>query len=127
MADGSIPFKPVVIFHGKRTIAKRENYDERVEVHFNETAYNNEELFHNWLRNTFEPYVVGIIEAGETKLIVMDSASFHKTSSFHSHIRNPHNDRAYSPGPYKFGATPGYSCQRALQTIPPRRSRYLRM
>jgi hypothetical protein len=79
MADGSTPFKPVVIFYGKGTIAKRENYNERVEIHFNETAYNNKELFHSWLRDTFEPYIAGIIEAGETSLIVMDAASFHKT------------------------------------------------
>jgi hypothetical protein len=46
MADGSTPFKPVIIFHSKGTVATRENYDERVEVHFNETAYNNEKLFH---------------------------------------------------------------------------------
>jgi hypothetical protein len=47
MADGSTPFKPVVIFYGKGTVAKRENYNERVEVHFNETAYNNKELFYS--------------------------------------------------------------------------------
>jgi hypothetical protein len=35
MADGSTPFKPVIFFHGKGTLAKREHYDERVEVHFN--------------------------------------------------------------------------------------------
>jgi hypothetical protein len=87
MADGSTPFKPVVIFHGKGTVAKRENYDERVEVYFNETAYNNEELFHSWLRDTLEPYVAGTIEAGETSLIVMDAASFHKTEGILGFIR----------------------------------------
>jgi hypothetical protein len=48
MADGSTSFKPVVIFHGKGTIAKRESYDERVEIHFNKTVYNNEELSYSW-------------------------------------------------------------------------------
>jgi hypothetical protein len=87
MADGSTPFKPMVIFHGKGTIAKRENYDEKVEVHFNEIAYNNEELFYSRLRDTFEPYVAGIIGAGETSLIVMDAASFHKTEGILTFIR----------------------------------------
>jgi hypothetical protein len=45
MADGSTPFKPVIIFHSKRTVAKRENYDAKIQVEFNETAYNNEGLF----------------------------------------------------------------------------------
>jgi hypothetical protein len=43
--DGIPCFKPVIIFYGKGTMASRENYDPRVDVHFNETAYNNEELF----------------------------------------------------------------------------------
>jgi hypothetical protein len=33
------------------------------------------------LRNTFEPYVAWIIKAGETSLIVIDAASFHKTEA----------------------------------------------
>jgi hypothetical protein len=87
MADGSTPFKPVVIFHGKGTVSKRENYDKTVEINFNETAYNNEGLFHSWLRDTFEPYVAGVIKAGKTSLIVMDSASFHKTEGILTFIR----------------------------------------
>jgi hypothetical protein len=47
MADGSTPFKFVIIFHGKGTMAKFEHYNERVEIHFNETAYNNKELFYS--------------------------------------------------------------------------------
>jgi hypothetical protein len=53
MADGSTPFKPVVIFYGKRTVAKKEKYDNRVDMHFNNTAYNNKNLFHTWLRNIY--------------------------------------------------------------------------
>jgi hypothetical protein len=88
MADGSTPSKPVIIFHGKGTVAKREHYDERVEVHFNEIVYNNEELFCSWLRDIFELYVAEIAEAGETSLIVMDAASFHKTEAILDFIRN---------------------------------------
>jgi hypothetical protein len=52
MADGSTPFKPVFIFQGKETVAKREHYDDRVDVHFNETAYN-KNLFRKWLKHTY--------------------------------------------------------------------------
>jgi hypothetical protein len=45
MANGDTSFKPVVIFHGKGTVASWENYDPQVNVYFNEIAYNNEELF----------------------------------------------------------------------------------
>jgi hypothetical protein len=72
MADGSTPFKPVITFHGKETVAKRGHYDDRVEVHFNETAYNNEGLFHHWLRNTYQPYVTRTACGLEQSLIVMD-------------------------------------------------------
>jgi hypothetical protein len=88
MADGSTLFKPVIIFYGKETVAKREHYDERVEVHFNEIAYNNEELFYNWLKDNFEPYVAETAKAGETSLIVMDAALFHKTEAILDFIRN---------------------------------------
>jgi hypothetical protein len=47
----------------------------------------NEKLFCKWLRDTFEPYVTGIIKAGETSLIVMDAASFHKTEGILTFIR----------------------------------------
>jgi hypothetical protein len=46
MADSSTSFKPMVIFYGKRIVANWENYNDRVDVHFNDTTYNNEELFH---------------------------------------------------------------------------------
>jgi hypothetical protein len=88
MADGSTSFKPVIIFHGKETVAKRERYNEKVEVHFNKTAYNNKELFYNWLKNNFEPYIAETAEADETSLIVMNAASFHKTEAILDFIRN---------------------------------------
>jgi hypothetical protein len=53
MADGSIPFEPMVIFYGKMTVAKREKYEDRVDIRFNEIVYNNEELFYTWLRDIY--------------------------------------------------------------------------
>jgi transposase len=74
MANGDTPFKPVVIFHGKGTVASRENYNPRVDVHFNETAYNNEKLFSQWLKDVYIPYA-----DGDNNMMVMDVATFHKT------------------------------------------------
>jgi hypothetical protein len=87
MADGSTPFKPVIIFHGKGTVASKENYDNRVDVHFNDTAYNNEELFHTWLSDIYQPYVAQHAQGNEESLIVMDAASFHKTETILDFIR----------------------------------------
>jgi hypothetical protein len=88
MVDGSTLFKLVIIFYGKGTVAKREHYNERVEVHFNEIAYNNEELFYSWLKDNFELYIAEIAKAGETSLVIMDAVSFHKTEVILDFIRN---------------------------------------
>jgi hypothetical protein len=88
MANGSTSFKPVIIFYGKGTVATRENYDERVEVYFNETAYNNEKLFHAWLRDIYQPYVTQQAYNNEESLIVMNAALFHKTENILDFIRN---------------------------------------
>jgi hypothetical protein len=86
MADGSTPFKPVIIFHGKGTVARREHYDDRVDVHFNETAYNNEDLFRTWLQNIYQLYVTQQACGIEESLIVMDAAAFHKTEAIRTFI-----------------------------------------
>jgi hypothetical protein len=88
MADDSTPFKPVLIFHGKRTVAKKEKYDDRVDVHFNDTAYNNKDLFHKWLRKVYQPYVAQHTDGNKESLIVMDAAAFYKTETILNFIRN---------------------------------------
>jgi hypothetical protein len=88
MADGSTPFKPVLIFYGKGTVAKKEKYDDRVDVHFNDTAYNNEDLFHKWLRDIYQPYVAQHADGNEESLIVMDAAAFYKKEIILNFIRN---------------------------------------
>jgi hypothetical protein len=87
MADGSTPFKPAIIFHGKGAVARREHYDDRVDLHFNETAYNNEDLFHTWLQNIYQPYVTQQACGIEESLIVMDAAAFHKTEAIRIFIK----------------------------------------
>jgi hypothetical protein len=81
MANGDTPFKPTVIFHGRGTVLKREKpyYDPRVEVHFNPTAYHNEEMFLRWLENVYQPYIANHASGKEGSLVVMDAAAFHKT------------------------------------------------
>jgi hypothetical protein len=64
----------VVIFHNKGTVVNRENYNPRVDVHFNETAYNNEKLFSQWLKDVYIPYA-----DGDNNIMVIDVATFHKT------------------------------------------------
>jgi hypothetical protein len=101
MADGNTPFKPVVIFHGKGTVASKENYDDRVDVHFNEIAYNNEDLFHTWLCDIYQPYVAQHARGNEESLIIMDAASFHKTEIILDFVRQaepPMTTALISPG-----------------------------
>jgi hypothetical protein len=78
MANGDTSFRPVVIFHGKRIIASQENYDPRVNVYFNEIAYNNEELFSQWLKDVYISYIEEEAKAYEESMLVMNVATFHK-------------------------------------------------
>jgi hypothetical protein len=87
IADGSTPFKPVVIFYSKGTVASKENYDNRVNVHFNETAYNNKDMFYIWLCDIYQPYVARHARCNEKSLIVMNAASFHKTETILDFVR----------------------------------------
>jgi hypothetical protein len=62
MANGDTTFKPVIIFHGQGTVLAKEQpyYDPRVEVHFNPTAYHNEEIFLKWLKHVYQPCHGGV-------------------------------------------------------------------
>jgi hypothetical protein len=81
MANGNTPFKPVLIFHGQRTIItkKQPHYDPRVDVYFNPTTYHNKEMFLEWLKDTYQPYIASQAGEGEESMVVMDAAAFHKT------------------------------------------------
>jgi hypothetical protein len=87
MADGNTSFKPVLIFHGKETVTKRKHYDDRVDMHFNKTAYNNENLFREWLKHIYQPWIARNACDGEKSLIIMDAAVFHKTEAILDFIR----------------------------------------
>jgi hypothetical protein len=82
IANGNTPFKPVIIFHGQRTVLAKEQpyYDPRVEVHFNPTVYHNEEMFLKWLKDVYQPYIADNANADGKKenLVIMDAAAFHK-------------------------------------------------
>jgi hypothetical protein len=78
MANGDTSFRPMVIFYGKRTVASRENYNPRVNVYFNETAYNNEKLFSQWLKDVYIQYIEETAKAYEKSILIMNIATFHK-------------------------------------------------
>jgi hypothetical protein len=80
MANDDTSFKPVFIFHGQRTVITKEqpHYDPRVDVYFNPIAYHNEEMFLEWLEDTYQPYIASQAGEGEESMVVMDAAAFHK-------------------------------------------------
>jgi hypothetical protein len=88
-ADGIQRIKPKLIFHGTAgptgRIYDQEShlYSPDVTVEFNRTAYNNEELFSQWLEKEYAP----VIDGGEEVLLVMDVTSFHKTEAIKKQLR----------------------------------------
>jgi hypothetical protein len=81
MANGDTHFKPVIIFHGQGTVLAKEEpyYDSRVEVHFNPTAYHNEEILLKFPKDVYQPYIAEHTHGEKESLVVMDAAAFHKT------------------------------------------------
>ena len=86
-ADGVQRLKPKVIFHGKpEGRVHREEcdlYANGVTVEFNDTAYNNEQLFLKWIAEELST----LTEDGEEHLLVMDVAAFHKTETVLQSLR----------------------------------------
>uniref|UniRef100_A0A0B7KKN3 SAP domain-containing protein n=1 Tax=Bionectria ochroleuca TaxID=29856 RepID=A0A0B7KKN3_BIOOC len=86
-ADGIQRLKPKVIFHGKPEGQIFENegylYSPDVTVEFNDTAYNNEELFRYWIANE-----LAVILDGKEHMLVMDVASFHTTDDVLQDLRS---------------------------------------
>lgn len=85
-ANGIPRILPKLVFHGKPDglIRKKEShlYDPRVTVEFNNTAYNNGDLFNKWID---EELAIAINGDG---LLIMDHASFHKTESALKKLRS---------------------------------------
>jgi len=99
-ADGEWRVNPLLIFHGQGTVYEKEKpfYHPDVTVRFNETAYNNEQLFLEWIESELKPALVREKE----NLLVMDVASFHKTS--------PVKDKLKSMGVTTALIPPGMTC-----------------
>jgi DDE superfamily endonuclease len=78
-ADGIPRISPKLIFHGKpnRLIRSKEShlYHPGVTVEFNDTAYNNGDLFDKWIN---EELAISLIGDG---LLIMDYTAFYKTES----------------------------------------------
>jgi hypothetical protein len=92
-ADGIPRIQPKLIFHGKATneggkIEEREShlYNKGVSVHFNESAYNNEELTIQWIDQELIPELNPT--AQNEVLLALDAAAFHKTPAILQKLRN---------------------------------------
>ncbi|KAH7114029.1 DDE superfamily endonuclease-domain-containing protein [Dactylonectria macrodidyma] len=85
-ADGIQRMKPALIFHGKPDNPhyddEREQYHDGVKVFFNDSAYNNEDLMMQWIKDDLIP-----MTGGKEFMLVMDVASFHKTDSIKTMLR----------------------------------------
>ena len=97
-ADGIQRIQPKLIFHGKAgptgDIFRRERhlYSNEITVAFNNTAYNNKDLFETWIDEEYCP-----ILTGHDNLLVMDVATFHKTPSILKRLRENHVMTAFIP------------------------------
>ena len=86
-ADGVARVKPKLIFHGvpggKIWREEHQFWDPRVTVELSESAYNNEQLLTKWMeQELFESL------PDSDSLLVMDSASFHKTDDVKKLLRD---------------------------------------
>lgn len=73
-------------------------YSKDVTVEFNETAYNNEELFSRWISEEYRPLFANKPEDEKDSLCVIDAASFHKTPDILKQLRNMRATPALIPG-----------------------------
>ncbi|KAI8395679.1 hypothetical protein FOFC_06717 [Fusarium oxysporum] len=100
-ADGSLPFPPIIIFHGTPTdeggrILEKEGhlYAQDVTVEYNEHAYNNESLFGRWIDTTLLKLHQ---QEEEDLLLVMDAAAFHKTETIKQKLKTYNISTAMIP------------------------------
>jgi DDE superfamily endonuclease len=101
-ADGVPRLRLKLIFHGKATdeggkIEEREShlYHKDVTVHFNSTAYNNEELTMQWIDSEL---LLGLKPAGYNEvLLALDAVAFHKTLAILQKLRDNHIITALVP------------------------------
>jgi hypothetical protein len=84
-----------LIFHGKATdeggkIEEREShlYHKGVTIHFNESAYNNEQLTLEWFDTELIPKLQPT--AQDEVLLALDAAAFHKTPAILQKLRDNH-------------------------------------
>jgi hypothetical protein len=85
-ADGIPRIDPDLIFHGTATESggrlealEGDKYAKGVSVHFNKSAYNNEELTERWLDEKLIPLIRPINQPHQPFLLSFDCAAFHKT------------------------------------------------
>lgn len=94
-ADGISRIPPMIIFHGtgRRLRGERERYHNDVLVEFNPTAYMNDKLFEQYIRNHLVP-VLG----GRPTLLALDLMGSHKTPSILDLLRQNDVTPSLIPG-----------------------------
>ena len=100
-ADGIHRIPPKIIFHGKPTeaggqIEANEGmfYNLDVTVAFNDTAYNNESLTIEWIK---EPVPLTGVSTDNPLLLDLDCAAFHKTDEIRALLKRHHVEVAMVP------------------------------
>lgn len=71
---------------------RREKYDKRVDVYFQQNAWMNEEINMQWVQGTLIP---GIGNDKEEKVLFADNVSFQQRQQFHETCRNQINTTVY--------------------------------
>lgn len=86
-AEGDQNIKPALVFRGKGnvTFLEKENYDERVDVYFQQNAWMDTAVNMQWCNNTLFP---GVGKNDQERVIFADNVSFQQTRDFHEVCRN---------------------------------------
>ena len=92
-------------------------YNNEITIAFNDTAYNNEDLFETLIDEEYCP-----ILTGHDNLLVMDMATFHKTPSILKKLRENHVMTAFIPSGYEFTSITRHCRQQAVQRVAARGS-----
>jgi hypothetical protein len=90
-ADGVCRIPPKIIFHGAVDTKIRDlesfKYHPDVTIEFNPTAYNNEDLFRQFIDEELAPVLTG----DQPNLLAMDVAAFHKTDGIRQRLKELSN------------------------------------
>ena len=86
--------KPALVFRGKGNVSstEKDNYDERVNVFFQQNAWMDEEINMQWCSKALFP---GVGNSEQEKVIFADIVRFQQSKEFHEACRNEINATVY--------------------------------